>query len=129
MIQEAYVSFETAKLLKEKGFDVPCNSLYRVISNYDRLFPELKVENYTNNWNNLKPFYYSVPTHQMVLAYLRKKGVYIDIITSFDLNGKDHYSYTIYQNGKLIRKIYTSFDWCHEEATEVAIKYSLENLI
>ena len=28
MIEEQYVSFETAKLLKEAGFDVPCMSYY-----------------------------------------------------------------------------------------------------
>lgn len=30
MIQEEYVSYETAKLLKEAGFDVPCNSYYEL---------------------------------------------------------------------------------------------------
>lgn len=29
MIEEAYVSFETAKLLKEKGFDGECSHYYR----------------------------------------------------------------------------------------------------
>lgn len=29
MITEDYVSFETAKLLKEKGFDEPCSHIYR----------------------------------------------------------------------------------------------------
>ena len=29
MITEDYVSFETAKLLKEKGFDEPCVYVYR----------------------------------------------------------------------------------------------------
>ena len=28
MIEESYVSFETAKLLKEAGFDVPCKGVY-----------------------------------------------------------------------------------------------------
>ena len=28
MIEESYVSFETAKMLKEAGFDVPCTSQY-----------------------------------------------------------------------------------------------------
>lgn len=28
MIEESYVSFETAKLLKEEGFDVPCFNQY-----------------------------------------------------------------------------------------------------
>lgn len=30
MIEESYVSFDTAKLLKEVGFDVPCNSYYEL---------------------------------------------------------------------------------------------------
>ena len=30
MIEESYVSFDTAKLLKEAGFDVPCNSYYEL---------------------------------------------------------------------------------------------------
>ena len=30
MIEESYVSFETAKMLKEAGFDVPCRGGYHV---------------------------------------------------------------------------------------------------
>lgn len=30
MIEESYVSFDTAKLLKEVGFDVPCRSYYEL---------------------------------------------------------------------------------------------------
>ena len=30
MIEESYVSFDTAKLLKEAGFDVPCRGGYHV---------------------------------------------------------------------------------------------------
>ena len=95
MIQEAYVNFEIAKLLKEKGFDVPCCNCYgdnQIINNY--LVPRI--------WNKEEDLL-SAPTYQMVLAWLRAQGIHIDIITSFDLNGKDHYSYTIYQNNKLIR--------------------------
>ena len=28
MIEECFVSFETARLLKEAGFDVPCDNYY-----------------------------------------------------------------------------------------------------
>ena len=32
MIEESYVSFDTAKLLKEAGFDVPCfNAQYGIV--------------------------------------------------------------------------------------------------
>lgn len=30
MIEESYVSFDTARMLKEVGFDVPCNSYYEL---------------------------------------------------------------------------------------------------
>ena len=30
MIEESYVSFDTARMLKEAGFDVPCNSYYEL---------------------------------------------------------------------------------------------------
>lgn len=30
MIEESYVSFETSKLLKEAGFDVPCKTYYEI---------------------------------------------------------------------------------------------------
>ena len=30
MIEEQFVSFDTAKMLKEAGFDVPCNSYYEL---------------------------------------------------------------------------------------------------
>lgn len=30
MIEESYVSFDTAKMLKEAGFDVPCRSYYEL---------------------------------------------------------------------------------------------------
>lgn len=30
MIEESYVSFDTARILKEAGFDVPCNSYYEL---------------------------------------------------------------------------------------------------
>lgn len=123
MIQESYVSFETAKLLKEKGFNERTFTYYEVEDEeYVIRFHQLPI---ANNFSDEYPR----ATHQMVLAWLRAQGVHIDITTSFDLNGKDHYSYTIYQNGKLIRKEYTYFDWYYEEATESAIKYSLENLI
>ena len=29
MIKEAFISFDTAKLMKEKGFDEPCPYFYR----------------------------------------------------------------------------------------------------
>ena len=37
MIEESYVSRDTARMLKEAGFDVPCNSYYERIWRHDLL--------------------------------------------------------------------------------------------
>lgn len=51
MIKEAYVSYEVAKLLKEKGFDEPVTELNRLLFNEDKK-PVLKI------------------THQKAMAWL-----------------------------------------------------------
>ena len=45
MVEEQFVSFDTAKMLKEAGFDVPCRGIYRayrigisVFREYDRKY-------------------------------------------------------------------------------------------
>ena len=64
MIEESYVSFETAKLLKEAGFDVPCTSQYterKSIWNVD----------YPDNFNQ-DVFGYSRPTQALAARWLRE---------------------------------------------------------
>ena len=116
MIQEDYVSFETALLLKEKGFEqVGCQKQY-------------------NTQGDLCVGYcYGpvAPTLQMVMKWLREvHNIFIEISTSIDLNGDYHFSYTILDKEcKYVRRWYTDFDWKYEEAVEAALKYCLENLI
>ena len=107
MIQEAYVSFEIAKLLKEKGFDIP-----------------LKTNYISGNT------YYLMPTHQMALAWLRKKNIYI-IIKPF-LEDSHFFGWIIYaenSKGEVFYEEHIQEMLSYEEATEAAIKYALENLI
>ena len=63
MIEEQFVSFDTARLLKEAGFDVPCRTQYtegcRV---WDSLFPD--------NFNAYE-FGYSLPTQALAARWLR----------------------------------------------------------
>ena len=61
MIQEAYCSFEVARLLKEKGFNIPIWTRYEN-SNNDVIFGD------KYNWNNSPMGQISVPTHQMAMA-------------------------------------------------------------
>lgn len=69
MITEDYVSFETAKLLKEKGFDEECSSAFyktgRIVDGYDSEF----------SYN-----YYDRPTLQIARKWLREKhNLHIEI--------------------------------------------------
>ena len=122
MITEDYVSFEVAKLLKEKGFDEPCLMCYT----YDE-----KLGNYGqyNSYKNSEVFSLTAPTLQMTMKWLRKAhNLHINIFVTW----KDkipHYQWSI---DNLITQDTTYDTPClekYEEACEAAIKYCLENLI
>ena len=129
MITEDYVSFETAKLLKEKGFDEKCRALYTFW--FDEV--EGPKEDEAENWN-IEPKYFSAPTLQMAMKWLREKRCIIVVNpTWFTADGCKKWSFSIWADDNLEvdgenpakRTEYDSY----EEACEVAIRYCLENLI
>jgi len=67
MITEDYVSFETAKLLKEKGFDGRCRDYYNTDGHF-------YSEDFKSDWNDggLGTItIFSAPTLQMVIKWKR----------------------------------------------------------
>ena len=128
MIKEDYVSFETAKLLKENGFNWPCEKSYYLISEV--------IMASTDDIINPDTWY--CPTLQMVMKWLRiEKKLYIQVMLDSWALG-DHSGYYI-----VIQRTDSDFEECSpnvdendtiffdtpEEASEAAIKYCLENLI
>ena len=113
MITEDYVSFETAKLLKEKGFDEPCIYVYRHDGSEDI-------------WDaDKEDIACQKPTLQMAMKWLREKhNIFVRIIQSHI----DTCTYEIYWNHGDFRQPRTYYD-TYEEACEIAIKYCLEHLI
>lgn len=153
MIKEDYVSFEIAKLLKEKGFDEGCFQYYVICLKWDgvpyqdyviefrRLYPEdeplinskgLKCFSEERNKHSV----FSAPTLQMVMKWLREvHNIHIEILA----NGFQSETYTykaVIQNRNIWYdyaeiyeyKVINPYD-TYEEACEAAIKYCLENLI
>ena len=119
MIKEAYVSFETAKLLKEKGFDEPCMFYYT----------EKKTTGYrvpSENWNIGTCI--SRPTHQMACAWLREKGVYMSIDTVISSSGNIYFNIDTYSEDSGWNHPVDFYN-SYEDAVEATIKYTLENLI
>ena len=115
MTKEAYVSYEIAKLLKEKGFCERCFMCYE---------QDGKVFEGFGNWNKVD-IYIAAPTHQVACAWLREKGyhIYVDYNTKYNCWHRH------------IQETSTGIIWSlgglksHDDAIENAIKYSLEVLI
>ena len=128
MITEDYVSFETAKLLKEKGFEGENRDWY----NMEGFIEEVGVDDgidptaHEDIFNSIIP----APTLQMAMKWLRKEhnlGVipYWSQVSGefgcriYDLTKKGSQEY------HCIRGSFDGF----EEPAELGIKYCLENLI
>ena len=123
MIQEDYCSYELSQLLKEKGFEEVCDYAYSNKGNY------FEVDR-----SNFDEIYCLRPTHQMAMKWLREKRWVISIIPkSFYADGRcTSWTYSIWADDNL--EIDGEEEWeniygSYEEATEAALKYSLENLI
>ena len=127
MITEDYVSFETAKLLKEKGFDEICYLGYNKNGEY---FPT------SNRCNSqiIQPDFCFVccPTLQMAMKWLRKEHnlciILLPLVTDDDGEGGCLWKHTISMKLKVLfdsENLYEST----EIASDDAIKYCLENLI
>jgi len=121
MIKEAYCSYEVAKLLKEKGFDIPCYGRYSVRSQ------EFHLDT-TKPCNNGGISQYSAPTHQMAMAWLREvHNISIELI-AMRRNCWGYYVCKILDNTVKDLNDRNYFN-TYEEAVEAALKYSLENSI
>ena len=129
MITEDYVSYEVAKLLREKGFDESTSMVYMSYGGLCKLnrYDSIRNSNYNDITKNY--FEYTAPTHQMVMKWLRE--VYNIVISIFptieiDMIVREDYNYTIYKNRTAI---YQNSSLTYEQSCEESIKYTLENLI
>lgn len=133
MITEDYVGFETAKLLKEKGFDAKCNKCYAYFADDDIYCLNLK---YPKSAQLLIENRYPCVTIQMTMKWLREihnimispyamsLGWYFEI---FDLTKRDITGCKpLYKVGIPYKIDVLS---TYEEACETAIKYCLKHLI
>jgi hypothetical protein len=128
MITEDYVSFETAKLLRERGFDEDIDLWY---DENGEMFSQHKYD-INHDWRvRANQEVYECPTLQMAMKWLRdEKGIaVIPIISSVLDNEKFLWDVKI-----VVAKTNDTYSqgWVYEkqeQACEAAIKYYLENLI
>jgi hypothetical protein len=149
MITEDYVSFETAKLLKEKGFDGICDTAYEKITSKHSV-----EETAISDWGKLNQI--KRPTFQMAMKWVQET-FNIVIVPNYEYEcDNTPWCYKIFklgENGKPKRVAikgvsydkddnptehivgYRDYERSYkdyatkEEAIEEGIKYCLENLI
>ena len=151
MITEDYISFETAELLKEKGFDENCAALYHLRTG--KIIQQGVGYVFKNSqWEN----FVSAPTLQMAMKWLREvHNILLVVDYEYECDTTPYYFkiYRLGENGKPERvtikgvlydkdnnateHIVGYRDWersygdysTYEEACEESIKYCLKNLI
>lgn len=128
MIKEQFVSFDTARMLKEAGFDENCRSSYYATGNV--------CYSDCNN-SGLSNGYVSRPTQAVAARWLReKKGLHVYAIqTNLPLT-KPHttewewgYIITKVDNPNTPDKLFDMNYTTYEEAMEAGIRHALESVI
>ena len=129
MITEDYVSFETAKLLKEKGFDWDC---FQYWHEDDNELVHSQSMHPIQNISNPCFFGPAAPTLQMVMKWLRKVH-HLEIYPFHEaLQESNNWWFRIERHDKScsLDEYESELEYNeYEDACEAAIKYCLKNLI
>ena len=121
-IKPTYVTFEQAKLLKEKGFNVKVKPFYNGLQNNEFVISDIIQTN-----NNL-PKWYPAPEQWVVVEWLRLNH---DIHITYDVGLSGYYGLIKYRhsNGSLYLSRWTNEQEnplnSPQEATSAAIDYIL----
>lgn len=135
MIRDEYIKSETAKLLKEKGFDEKCDYCYASFDEDDIRVLELKP---SIPGLSLMENRYPYVTQSVAMKWLREKhNLHIEArITNHSMSSLFEivkYYWVVFSstNAKWVGEssAYTAYFNTYEEAVEAGIKYCLENLI
>lgn len=132
MIEEAYCSYEVSKILKEKGFDGECLRFYTTHNKHLWLYQHYHDFDIKDKIES--------PTHQMAMAYLRDKDIYICPKHCCFCGSKPKDKPYYLWEPRILRLpgnniIYPQpVDMCdhydsYEDAVEAALLYCLKNLI
>lgn len=128
MITEDYVSFDIAKLLKEKGFDWDTYAYYEDENN-----PNISLRaSKAINWN--KTEFISKPTLQIAMKWLREVHKVLIVIDAYHADHWegyiDSFEISIYSHAStMIVPNEIAHHTDYEDAVEAALKYVLGNLI
>ena len=93
-MEEQLISFDTAKLAKEKKFNIPCENFYIEYIDDDVAdlfnYEEQRGSGYAELYRNNQEFKYSAPTQSLLQKWLREvHNCFIDILPHRDGDSKN----------------------------------------
>ena len=131
-IIEDYVSYEIAKLLKEKGFDEICSYIWGIPAiNKGYVLQKWIITNRQIKNSDLIEGAYTAPSQSLALKWLREVHNLHITIKPYITEDGNMYLFEIYKleaEKFTLIKTKTGFEKS-ELANEAALKYTLENLI
>ena len=133
MIEESYVSFDTAKMLKEAGFDVECDWFY---INNGSVETGIVVRSTSLRDHNMATGFLSRPTQALAARWLREvNGIHVSsnifMDSANDADGKTvdewtFWSYDLFDNsGRIIEESDDRYD-SYEEALEAGLQEAIK---
>ena len=119
MIEEEYISFETAKLAKEKGVDVPSDTGYYIdngnidyiITGWEDMFAPIYTQSLLARWLRESQHIY------IDVSYVCKSGFYVQLM---DMTKDEQH---------ILVGTPIAFYETYEEAMEVGLKAALEYIL
>ena len=133
-LNDEFVSLETAKLLKLKGFDVPIyTACHQVFKDKDEV--SIWYGDRKENFNDLpeeenSQKFYSCPTQQMAMRWLREKHkIHINVRYLDFLEDGEVWDATVVIMSNFNEQVIENTESTYEQALEFALQYVLKNLI
>lgn len=133
-LNDEFVSLETAKLLKLKGFDVPIHTAcHQVFKDKDEV--SIWYGDRKENFNDLpeeenSQKFYSCPTQQMAMRWLREKHkIHINVRYLDFLEHGEVWDATVVIMSNFNEQVIENTESTYEQALEFALQYVLKNLI
>ena len=132
MIEESYVRFDTARMLKEAGFDVPCKTYYEIEDGEVVRKDGVSKHDY----NGMEDAVCSRPTQALAARWLRElNGIHVSsnifMDSANDADGKTvdewtFWSYDLFDNsGRIIEESDDRYD-SYEEALEAGLQEAIK---
>src|SRR3972149_10715226 len=124
-MKEQLVTFPTAKIAKEKGFDWPCNSYINKRDGY-YLVDEKTYRGYSNYNSNINNT--SLPTKSLLQKWFRDVyNIYVEVYIARDIRNEYHICIKgeneLFKNSQMLEDKYLNTDVfnSYEEALEVGL--------